>query len=125
MFDFFFLSIKDLVLKDLCSCSVAKLCSTLCDPKDCSPPGFLYPWNFPDNNTGEGCYSHFQRNFPTQESNLCLLYWQADLLSLSHLGSPTKDLSYFKNQNMYILKYVCARMLSRFHHIQLFVTLGM
>ena len=26
-----------------CCCSVAKLCPILCDPKDCSTPGFLYP----------------------------------------------------------------------------------
>ena len=29
--------------------------------------------------------------FPDQESNPCLLHWQADSLSLSHQGSPKFD----------------------------------
>ena len=35
-------------------------------------------------------FSHFllQGIFLTQGSNPCLLHWQADYLSLSHMGSP-------------------------------------
>ena len=43
---------------------------------------------FPSKNIGVGCHSFLQGIFPTQESNLCLLQWQADSSPLSHLGSP-------------------------------------
>ena len=39
---------------------VAQLCSTLCDPMQCSP------WNSPGQNTGVGSLSFLQRIFPTQ-----------------------------------------------------------
>ena len=51
----------------------------------------LYPWDFPGNNTGEGCHFLLQGIFLTQGSNpglLCFLCWQADILPLHHLGSP-------------------------------------
>ena len=35
-----------------------------------------------------GCHFLLQGIFLTQESNLCLLHWQADSLPLSHQGSP-------------------------------------
>ena len=31
---------RSLILGVICCCSVTKLCPTLCDPKDCSTPGF-------------------------------------------------------------------------------------
>jgi len=31
--------------------------------------------------------------FPDQGSNLCLLHWQVDLLSLNHQGSPSEETS--------------------------------
>ena len=51
----------------------------------------LCPWNFPSKNTGMGCHFLLQGIFPTQGSNLCLLYllhWPKDSLPLCHLGSP-------------------------------------
>ena len=51
----------------------------------------LWPWNFPGENTGVGCYFPLQGIFLTQGSNqhlLCLLHWQVDSLPLCHLGSP-------------------------------------
>ena len=51
----------------------------------------LSPWNFPGKNTGVGCHFLLQRIFPTQRSNLYLMYllhWQAHSLPLHHLGSP-------------------------------------
>ena len=33
-------SIKSLILRQACSCSVTKSCPTLCDPINCSAPGF-------------------------------------------------------------------------------------
>ena len=41
-------------------------------------------------NTGVGSLSLLQRIFPTQGSNPHLLYWQADSLPLSPLGSPSE-----------------------------------
>ena len=52
---------------------------------------------FPGRNTGVGCYSLLLRIFSTQGSNPChlrLLHWQADSLSLSHLGDWYSE--YFK-----------------------------
>ena len=46
------------------------------------------PQNFPGKNTGVCCLFLLHRIFPTQGLNLCLLNWQADSLSLSHLGNP-------------------------------------
>jgi len=51
----------------------------------------LCPWDSPDKNTGVGCHALLQGIFPTQRSNLCLLYllsWQVDSLPLVPLGSP-------------------------------------
>ena len=75
-------------------------CLTLCNPMDYSPPcssvceisqSRILEWV---------SIFHFllQRIFPTQGSNphlLCLLYWQADSLSLCHLGSLFKDKQHF------------------------------
>ena len=37
-------------------CSITQLCPTLCDPKDCSLPGFSDPGDYsPGKNTGVGC----------------------------------------------------------------------
>ena len=52
------------------------------------PASFLCPWDLPDKNTGVGCHFLLQGIFLTKGSNPCLLHWQADSLSLSHLGSP-------------------------------------
>ena len=77
--------------------AIWKSCLTLCDPRDCSLPGFLCPWNSPGKNTGLGCHSLLQGIFPTQGLNLGLLQWQADSWPsdlpgkpLSHLGNLKK-----------------------------------
>ena len=43
---------------------------------------------FPGKNTGVGCHFPLQGIISTQGSNPCLLHWQTDSLSLSHLRSP-------------------------------------
>ena len=46
------------------SAAAAKLlqsCLTLCNPIDCSPPGFTRPWDSPGKNTGVGCHCFLQR----------------------------------------------------------------
>ena len=47
-------------------CLVAQSCPTLCDPKDCSPPGSSIPGDFPGKNTGVGCHALLQSIFPIQ-----------------------------------------------------------
>ena len=44
--------------------------------------------DFSGKNTGVGCHFFLEGIFLTQESNLCLLYRQADSLPLNHQGSP-------------------------------------
>ena len=64
---------------------VAQLCLTLCNPMDCSKPGFTV-WNSPGMNTGVGSHSLLQGIFPTQASNLGLLHCKQILYCLSHQG---------------------------------------
>ena len=71
----------------------AQLCLTLCDPVDCSPPGYSHPWNSPGKNTGVGC-----RAFLQESSQLhVIIYHLPDpvvevlspaLAGLSNQGSP-------------------------------------
>ena len=69
-------------------CLIAQLCLTLCDPTDCSPPGFSVHGNSPGKNTGVGCHTLLQGIFLTQGSNPGLLHCRQILYCLSHQGSP-------------------------------------
>ena len=42
------------IVNRLGACSVTQLCLTLCDPMDCSPPGFSVHGDSPGKNTGVG-----------------------------------------------------------------------
>ena len=89
----------------LSSCSVI---SNSLWPYGLKPSRLLCPWDFPDKNTGAGCYLLLQRIFPTQGSNphlLCLLHWQKDSLPLCHLGSPRCDSSDLCSKKKYIYIY--------------------
>ena len=57
-------------VKTLQFSSVAQSCPTLCDPMDCSPPG----WDSPGKNIGAGCCFLLQGIFLTQGWNLSLLH---------------------------------------------------
>ena len=60
------------------------------NPMDCSPPGSSAHGISQAGILEWGCHFLLQGIFPTQGSNLrllCLLHWQADSLSLCHLGS--------------------------------------
>ena len=57
----------------MCQCMPAQSCPNLCNPMDCSPPGFSVQWNFPDKNTGMGCYFLPHGIFLTQGSHPGLL----------------------------------------------------
>ena len=52
------------------------------------PQGLCNPWNSLGQNTGVGSRSLLQGIFPTQGSNPCLLYWQADSLPAKPPGKP-------------------------------------
>ena len=84
------LNLKSLhaVIYNICYCLVAKSGLILCNPMNCSPPGSsvheisqvrILEWVTISFSTGSS---------QTQGLNLCLLYWQADSLPLSHQGSP-------------------------------------
>ena len=77
-----------LKVTDLQFSSVAQSCPTLCDPMDCSPPGSFVHGDSQGKTTRGVCHSLLQGIFPTQGSNLGLLYCRWILYHLSHQGSP-------------------------------------
>ena len=58
----------------------------LCDPMDCSPPGFSVHGDSPGKNTGVGWHVFFQGIFPNQGSNLHLLWLLHCRHILDHLA---------------------------------------
>ena len=72
----------------MCVCTLSPFSRVwLCDPMDYSPLSM----GSPGKNTGVGIHALLQGFFPTQGSNLSLLYllhWQMGLLSLAPPGSP-------------------------------------
>ena len=69
--------------RSMCTCAVAQLCPTLCDPRDCSPPGSSVHGIIQARTLEWVAIFLLQGNFPTQRSNLPLLrlmHWQADSL---------------------------------------------
>ena len=84
------------VCAHVCTCvhmqARALSCLTLCDPKDCCPPGFSVHGDSPGKNTGMGCHFLLQGIFATHRSNLAsctgrqILYkcttWEALIKSL-------------------------------------------
>ena len=67
---------------------VAQSCPTLCNPMDCSLPGFSVHRDSPGKIIGVGCHALLQGIFPTQGSNLGLPHGRQILYCLSHRGSP-------------------------------------
>ena len=100
---------------NVCVRSVVQSCLTLCDPMDCSPPGFSVHGDSPGNRTGVDCHAFLQGIFQTQGSNphlLSLLHCQVGSSPLCHLGiSPQSMLSTyisFPNISSCILYYYCT-----------------
>ena len=65
----------EIVKASVCAglCLVTQLCLTLCDPTDCSPPGFSVYGDSPDKNTEVGCilisicyFLFFDRSHPSR-----------------------------------------------------------
>ena len=67
---------------------VAQSCLTLCDPVDCSPPGFPVHGDSPYKNTGVGCHALLQGIFLTQGLNPRSPALQADSLLAELPGKP-------------------------------------
>ena len=67
---------------------VAQLCPALCDFKNCSLPSSSVHGNSPGKKTEVSSHSLLQGIFPTQGSNLDLLYFRQILYQLGHQGSP-------------------------------------
>ena len=66
----------------------AHLCLTLCNPMDCSPPGFSVHGDSPDKSTVVCCHALLQGVFPTPGSNPGLLHCRRILYSLNHQRIP-------------------------------------
>ena len=67
-------------------CLGAQSSPTLCDPMDCSLPGFSVHRDSPGKNTGVGCHALIQEIFLTQGSNPGLLHCRQILYCVSHQG---------------------------------------
>ena len=64
----------------------AQSCPALCSPTECSPPGSSVHGIFQPRVLEWVCHFLLQRIFPTQGSNLGLLYCRQTLYPLSHQG---------------------------------------
>ena len=65
----------------------------------------------PGKNTGVGCHFLLQGIFPTQESNLCLLYllhWKVGSLPLTSPGKPLRSIYHMQTQIVEILFNACV-----------------
>ena len=90
---------------------IVQLCLTLCNPMDCSL--LLCPWDFSGENTGVGCHSILQGNFPTQGLNLVLPHCRQCIYHLNHLGSPIlKEKDTIKSVNNNTLKKILISILT-------------
>ena len=115
-----FIFLRSLILKnqhklfatcyhDLCNiiscCLVTLSCPTLLQPHALQPTRLFCPWDFQGKNTGVGCHFLLQGTFPTQGSNLHLLHWQADSLSLSYQESPIFSvvMTFFVYDHVFVL----------------------
>ena len=65
-------------------CLVGQSRPTLCDPMECSPPGFSVHKDSPGKNTRVDCHALLQGIFPTQGSNPGLPHCRQILYPLSH-----------------------------------------
>ena len=75
-----------------------QLCLTVCNLVDCSPLDSSVHGGSPDKITGVGCHALLQGIFPTQRSNLHLLWLLhcSRFLLLRHQGSPHLCLPVFQ-----------------------------
>ena len=89
-------------------------------------PQGLCPRDFPGKNTGVGCHFLLQGIFPTQRSNLCLLYCRWILYQLSHPGSPIYPSPIYMPhiyQGAFIYQVILLKFLNRFPYLIFTTTL--
>ena len=68
---------------------VAQSCPTLCDPMDCSLPGFsVHPWDFPGKSTGMGCHFLLRGSSQPRDQIRVSRIVGRFFYRLSHQGSP-------------------------------------
>ena len=67
-------------------------------PHGLYPSRLLCPQDSPGKNTGVGCHDQLQGIFPTQGSNLSLMFpaWQPDSLPLAPPGKPRKYINNYR-----------------------------
>ena len=69
---------------ECCVCVLAAQSGLTLQPYGLWPSRLLCPWDSPGKDTGVGCHSLHQRNFPTQGSNPGLLHHRQVLYCLSY-----------------------------------------
>ena len=110
-------------------CLVTHSYSTLCDPMDCSPPGFSVHGGFSGKNIAMGCHALLQGIFPIQGLKTGLPHCRQFLYQLSYLGNPpfTVFLCKFLPHSLFCLLFMgCLTDLSpsRFHFSSFFLCLS-
>jgi len=107
----------------VCVCAKSlQLCSTLCDPKDCTPPGSSVHGHSPGKNTGVGCHALLQGSSPPRNRTWvsCI---QADSLPLRHgerslLGTgERKSFFLILSTWRHMCKFVCPFQWSKAHSL--------
>ena len=99
-------------------CLASQSCPTLCNPMDCSPPGSSVH-GIPEQEYRSGL--QFPSPGDLQGSNpgrLCLLNWQADSLTLRHLGQITNGChrrQIFSHTSLSVYQYSSTCLLSTFN----------
>ena len=82
-------------------CSIAKSCPTLCDPMDCSMPGFPIPHHLP-----EFAQVH--------------VHWIGDAIQLSHPLSHSSPSAFNLSQHQGLFQWVgCSRQVAKILELQL------
>ena len=72
--------------------SVAQSCPTLCDPMDCSPPGFSVHGIFQARILEKVAISFFRGSSQPKDQTFHFLHWQADSLPLVPPGKPFQEI---------------------------------
>ena len=99
-------------------CLVGQSRPTLCDPMECSPPGFSVHKDSPGKNTGVDCHALLQGIFPTQGSNPGLPL-AGRFFTLWVIGKPASIYSIYVYQSFLDKKLSLLLLLSHFSHVRL------
>ena len=89
---------------------ITQSCLTLCDPRDCSPPGSSVHRIFPGKNTGVGCYFPPPGDHPhpgIEPNSPGSPALQAESLPAEALGKPCVEISLALSPECHFLTYPC------------------